>query len=127
MQIGNIATAYFTVAIAIHTFNSLVLRKRQSICVYGPTIIIGWLTSFAVGEYLRYTSEIWFSKYLSWFLAFVPLLPQMGPLYGPSALACGVRLSFPWHLFFFHLLPVSRISHSRHEHSTKYGNYERFS
>ncbi|KAE9408361.1 hypothetical protein BT96DRAFT_697144 [Gymnopus androsaceus JB14] len=86
MQIGNIATAYFTVAIAIHTFNSLVLRKRQSICVYGPTIIIGWLTSLAV--------------------AFVPLLPQMGPLYGPSALACGVRPTFPWHLFFFHLLPI---------------------
>lgn len=86
MQVGNIATAYFTVAIAIHTFNSLVLRKRQSIRVYGPTIILGWAVSLVV--------------------ALVPLIPQMGPVYGPSALACGVRPSFPWHLFFFHLLPI---------------------
>lgn len=50
MQIGNIATAYFTVAIAFHTFNSLVLKKRQSIYVYGPTIILGWTASLAVGE-----------------------------------------------------------------------------
>jgi hypothetical protein len=86
MQVGNIATAYFTVAIAIHTFNSLVLRKRQSIRVYGPTIIFGWAVSLAV--------------------AFIPLIPRMGPVYGPSGLACGVRPTFPWHLFFFHLLPI---------------------
>ncbi|KAJ3900650.1 hypothetical protein F5879DRAFT_402468 [Lentinula edodes] len=49
MQVGNIATAYFTVAIAFHTFNSLVLRKRQSIYVYGPTILLGWVVSLVLG------------------------------------------------------------------------------
>jgi hypothetical protein len=86
MQVGNIATAYFTVAIAFHTFNSLVLRKRQSFYVYGPTILIGWTFSLA--------------------LAFIPLIAQMGPVYGPSDLSCGVRTSLPGHLFYFHLLPI---------------------
>lgn len=86
MQIGNIATAYFTVAIAFHTFNSLVLRKKQSIYVYGPTIFIGWSVSLV--------------------LAFLPLIRNMGAVYGPSGLACGVRASLPRHMFFFHLLPI---------------------
>ncbi|KAJ4480069.1 hypothetical protein J3R30DRAFT_3701261 [Lentinula aciculospora] len=86
MQVGNIATAYFTVAIAFHTFNSLVLRKRQSIYVYGPTIVLGWTVSL--------------------FLGFLPLISNMGPVYGPSGLACGVRASLKMQLFFFHLFPV---------------------
>ncbi|KIK62516.1 hypothetical protein GYMLUDRAFT_72736 [Collybiopsis luxurians FD-317 M1] len=86
MQLGNVSTAYFTVAIAIHTFNSLVLRKRQSIYVYGPTILVGWTVSLVI--------------------ALLPLISKMGPVYGPSGLACGVRASLPQHLFFFHLLPI---------------------
>ncbi|KAF5392381.1 hypothetical protein D9757_001500 [Collybiopsis confluens] len=86
MQLGNVSTAYFTVAIAFHTFNSLVLRKRQSVYVYGPTILVGWTVSLA--------------------LALIPLIPSMGAVYGPSGLACGVRASLPRHMFFFHLLPI---------------------
>ncbi|KAJ3807694.1 hypothetical protein EV368DRAFT_28369, partial [Lentinula lateritia] len=86
MQVGNIATAYFTVAIAFHTFNSLVLRKRQSIYVYGPTILLGWVVSLVLG--------------------FLPLISNLGPVYGPSGLACGVRASLKMQLFFFHLLPI---------------------
>ncbi|KAJ3970390.1 hypothetical protein EV361DRAFT_916080 [Lentinula raphanica] len=86
MQVGNIGTAYFTVAIAFHTFNSLVLRKRQSFYVYGPTIVLGWAISLVLG--------------------FLPLISNMGPVYGPSGLACGVRETLKIQLFFFHLLPI---------------------
>lgn len=104
MQVGNIATAYFTVAIAFHTFNSLVLRKRQSIYVYGPTILLGWVVSLVLGEHwldLRYSIS------LHLMLGFLPLISNLGPVYGPSGLACGVRASLKMQLFFFHLLPVS--------------------
>ncbi|KAJ3930665.1 MAG: hypothetical protein NXY57DRAFT_1011057 [Lentinula lateritia] len=103
MQVGNIATAYFTVAIAFHTFNSLVLRKRQSIYVYGPTILLGWVVSLVLGEHwldLRYSIS------LHLMLGFLPLISNLGPVYGPSGLACGVRASLKMQLFFFHLLPI---------------------
>lgn len=86
MQFGNIATAYFTVAIGIHTFNSLVLRKRQSIFVLAPAIFLGW--SLAV------------------VLAILPVMIGMGNVYGVSGLSCGVKYTFPKALFFYHLLPI---------------------
>lgn len=51
MQTGNWASAYFTVAIAIHTLNSLVLKKRQSIFISLPTMIIGWTIAVIAGEH----------------------------------------------------------------------------
>lgn len=51
MQVGNWASAYFTVAIAVHTFNSLVLKRRQSILISLPSIIIGWAIAATAGEY----------------------------------------------------------------------------
>lgn len=51
MQVGNWASAYFTVVIAVHTFNSLVLKKRQSILISLPAITIGWAVAATVGEY----------------------------------------------------------------------------
>ncbi|THV02835.1 hypothetical protein K435DRAFT_716494 [Dendrothele bispora CBS 962.96] len=88
MQFGNIAGAYFTIAIAVHTFNSLVLRKRQSAFIFAPAIALGWTLA-----------------------AIVSLLPLVtsktnGPLYGVSGLSCGVRVNFPRQMFFFHLLPI---------------------
>lgn len=50
MQLGNWSTAYFTVSIAVHTFNSLVLRKRQSALVCGISISVGWITAGILGE-----------------------------------------------------------------------------
>jgi len=50
MQIGNWSTAYFTVSIAVHTFNSLVLQRRQSILVAGITISIGWISAAILGK-----------------------------------------------------------------------------
>ncbi|ESK86602.1 hypothetical protein Moror_9746 [Moniliophthora roreri MCA 2997] len=86
MQFGNVATAYFTVAIGIHTFNSLVLRKRQSVFIYAPAIFLGWS--------------------LATVIAVLPIMVNVGPIYGVSGLACGVKTTFGSSLFFLHLLPI---------------------
>ncbi|KAJ7106489.1 hypothetical protein C8R43DRAFT_906126, partial [Mycena crocata] len=86
MQIGNFAGAYFTVAIGIHTFNSLVLKRRQSVWICATTISIGWLIAAAAP--LLYKAQ------------------KLGPHYGISGLSCGIRNVYPQSLFFFHLLPI---------------------
>jgi len=91
MQFGNIASAYFTVAIGIHTFNSLVLRKRQSVFVYAPTIFIGWALALVVSV--------------------LPVMVNFGKIYGVSGLACGVKMVYGRTMFFFHLFPVGLTSH----------------
>ncbi|KAK7044221.1 hypothetical protein VNI00_007943 [Paramarasmius palmivorus] len=86
MQFGNIATAYFTVAIGVHTFNSLVLRKRQSVFFYAPAIFLGWALAVVI--------------------AILPIMVDIGPIYGVSGLACGVKQTYGSSMFFFHLLPI---------------------
>ncbi|KAL0572326.1 hypothetical protein V5O48_009648 [Marasmius crinis-equi] len=86
MQFGNIASAYFTAAIGVHTFNSLVLRKRQSVFVYAPAIFLGWALAVVV--------------------AILPIMVDMGPVYGVSGLACGVKTRYGQTMFFFHLFPI---------------------
>jgi hypothetical protein len=51
MQVGNWSSAYFTVAIAIHTLNSLVLKMRQSVFISLPTMVIGWVIAGVAGEF----------------------------------------------------------------------------
>ncbi|KAJ7723475.1 hypothetical protein B0H14DRAFT_2203184, partial [Mycena olivaceomarginata] len=85
MQVGNFAGAYFTIAIAIHTVNSLVLKKRQKTWICVLTICVGSL------------------------IAAAPLVSQTGSLghqYGISGLSCGIRSVYPRSLFFYHLLPI---------------------
>ncbi|KAG6850701.1 hypothetical protein H0H93_009859 [Arthromyces matolae] len=59
MQLGNWAIAYFTVAIAIHTFNSLVMRIRQSSIVSGIAITAGWILAVLVGTVLDEASSFY--------------------------------------------------------------------
>lgn len=54
MQVGNWSSAYFTVAIAVHAFNSLVLKKRQSILISLPTMIIGWAMAGIAGAHASF-------------------------------------------------------------------------
>ncbi|KAJ6466616.1 hypothetical protein C8R47DRAFT_1234958 [Mycena vitilis] len=88
MQVGNFAGAYFTIAIGIHTFNSLVLKRRQSVWICATTIAVGWIAAGA--------------------LAAAPLYKTLalGPRYGISGLSCGIRSVYPQSMFFFHLLPI---------------------
>ncbi|KAJ7454775.1 hypothetical protein FB451DRAFT_1279324 [Mycena latifolia] len=89
MQVGNFAGAYFTMAIGIHTFNSLVLARRQSPWICAITISVGWIVSCS--------------------FAAAPLLYKpgtFGPRYGISGLSCGIKVVYPKSMFFFHLLPI---------------------
>lgn len=49
MQVGDFAGAYFTTIIAIHTFNSLVIRKRSPIWLTGSVVALGWLAAILMG------------------------------------------------------------------------------
>lgn len=106
MQIGNVAAAYFTAAIPIHTFSSLVLLKRQSTLLCTFMILVGWLTAVLVGA-SRFPTEHEFF-HISFSPATAPLIgaQPLGPLYGISTLSCGIRGVYPLQQFFFHLLPV---------------------
>ncbi|KAF9532593.1 hypothetical protein CPB83DRAFT_759343, partial [Crepidotus variabilis] len=88
MTIGNIAGGYFTIAIAVHTFGSLVLQKRQSAIICRSTIAFGWILSLVMA-----TGPLAIRK------------PQ-GSIYGPDGLICDIMTIFPKEQFFFHLLPI---------------------
>jgi hypothetical protein len=50
MGIGDAGAAYFTATIAVHTFNSLVLRYKQPVWVIAATVGLGWTAALATGE-----------------------------------------------------------------------------
>jgi hypothetical protein len=106
MQIGNFSSAYFTTAIAVHTFNSLVLRRRQSVIICRSTIIIGWVWASLVG---RLDSCITTRDDSDDISAGAPFLIKRsdGFVYGADGLTCGIRPVYPRSQFLFHLLPVS--------------------
>ncbi|TRM64776.1 hypothetical protein BD626DRAFT_567651 [Schizophyllum amplum] len=88
MQLGNCATAYFTVALAFHSFASLGMRMRQSSAIGAITISVGW-----VGSVLLVTLPT--------------LTPRRdGPIYGIMGLSCAVRSVYPTQQFEFHILPI---------------------
>ncbi|KAG6817166.1 hypothetical protein H0H87_012127 [Tephrocybe sp. NHM501043] len=89
MQLGNWAIAYFTVAIAVHTFNSLVLKIRQSVIVSAIAIFVGWASAAL--------------------LAAGPFIDSTG--YGVSGISCGIRPTNPKAQFFYHLFPAVLGSH----------------
>jgi hypothetical protein len=91
MSMGNISGAYFTVALSVHTFNSLVLQFRQSGCVGFLIIGCGWVLALV--------------------LALIPLSPALASkspaMYGPGEVSCGIQSMYSQILFYHHLLPVS--------------------
>lgn len=109
MQVGNFATGYFTIAIAVHTFNCLVLKMRQSVIICRTTIIAGWVFSFLVGASLVVTPTHYLLTIYISCLALGPFFvqPAEGFIYGAAGLMCSVRAEFPKALFIFHILPVS--------------------
>lgn len=90
MQFGTFSTAFFTVSIAVHTFKTLVLRKRQSKLIAWITITIGWVYSGLLVA-LPFTYRKAF---------------KFGAVYGPDYLSCGVRSIYLKTQFSFHLLPI---------------------
>ena len=49
-QIGDTGGAYFTGTIAIHTFNTLVLRNKVPGWICLSTTVFGWLVAVLMGE-----------------------------------------------------------------------------
>lgn len=88
-QIGTFATSYFTVCIAIHGFNSLVLRKRFPVWASVIYTLLGWASSIITG-------------------LVVPMLnrPGSGLVYGDNGYACSITREYPLLEFVFQLLPI---------------------
>jgi hypothetical protein len=86
MQFGNISNGYFTAAIAVHSFNSLVLKRRQSAIMCALYITFGWLGAAAI--------------------SIAPQLTLNPQPYGISWLSCAVKQDQPFLAFMLHLLPV---------------------
>jgi len=95
MQIGNWGTAFFTVSIAVHTFNSLVLKRRQS--AWSPMIVmgIGW-TLAIIAAFIPFWTEKGFGQVYGAF----------GASTRSFGVVCGVRRVYPRTLFFLHLFPI---------------------
>ncbi|KAG6861350.1 hypothetical protein C0995_001083 [Termitomyces sp. Mi166 len=74
---GNWANSYFTVAMAVHTFNSLVMQPRLLTPI-----------GTAVGPFINL-------QHL-----------RSDPIYGVSNLSCGIRDMHPKAQFFYHLFPI---------------------
>lgn len=106
MQFGNFSSAYFTTAIAVHTFNSLVMKRRQSVIICRSTITIGWVWAGLTGRFYSFIITKDDSDDISASAPFLIHGPE-GYVYGADGLACAVRPVYPKSQFFFHLLPVS--------------------
>ncbi|OCH84810.1 hypothetical protein OBBRIDRAFT_785696 [Obba rivulosa] len=88
-QISGVANAYFTAAVAIHTFNSLVLRKRLPTWFCGAAVAFGWICSTAAGG--------------------VPLAVFNGssdPIYSSNGLSCGFSPEYPVLQTVLQLVPI---------------------
>jgi len=77
-QIGEFATAYFIVAMGVHTFITLVLRSNHAPWFVISTIVLGWLAALLIGAVPT-------SVYS----------PTAGPVYGFVTLDCDITRAYP--------------------------------
>ncbi|KAG2756619.1 hypothetical protein P692DRAFT_20868286 [Suillus brevipes Sb2] len=88
VQIGNWSTCFFSVAIGIHTCNSLVFRLYQISYLSIVVIAFGWIMSLVI--------------------ALAPV-SQAG-VYGPVTVSCGVTAAYPSKTFGLEAFPVILVS-----------------
>ncbi|KAL7279343.1 hypothetical protein ACG7TL_007184 [Trametes sanguinea] len=89
MQIGDTGGAYFTGAIAVHTFNTLVLRNKLPGWICLAASIFGWLVAVLLAA-----MPTWIRN------------PTLGPIYGINGLSCGIAQSWSILNTLLHLLPI---------------------
>ncbi|KAI9066349.1 hypothetical protein FKP32DRAFT_1610214 [Trametes sanguinea] len=89
MQIGDTGGAYFTGAIAVHTFNTLVLRNKMPGWACLAASIWGWLVAVLLAA-----TPTWIRN------------PTLGPIYGINGLSCGIAQSWSILNTLLHLLPI---------------------
>ena len=58
-QVADVATAYFTGAIAVHTFNSLVLHRRLPYWFCGLAVTFGWTAAILLGLLLSHKKYLY--------------------------------------------------------------------
>jgi len=58
MQFGSWTTCFFSVAIGIHTCNSLVFRLSQTNWLSVVVIAFGWIASLLIGKWRYYSNEV---------------------------------------------------------------------
>ncbi|TCD64902.1 hypothetical protein EIP91_003438 [Steccherinum ochraceum] len=85
IQIGDLATAYFTAAIAVHTFCTLALKNRLPYYCAWIAIALGWSLTGVSG-----------------------IIPSVLPnhIFGTDGAMCGIALHFPAVQLLVHLVPV---------------------
>ncbi|TDL25594.1 hypothetical protein BD410DRAFT_600712 [Rickenella mellea] len=89
IQIGDFAGAYFTSAMSIHTFITLVLKKRSPIWVTSIFIAIGWISSIFMGTLIQAVSH-----------------PGQNPHLGNAGLWCWIDSEYPLARFLLHCFPI---------------------
>ncbi|KAI0648922.1 hypothetical protein C8Q79DRAFT_482415 [Trametes meyenii] len=89
MQIGDTGGAFFTGAIAVHTFNTLVLRNKLPGWTCLAASIMGWLVAI-----LMAATPTWIRN------------PSLGPIYGINSLSCGFSRNWSILNAVLHLLPI---------------------
>ncbi|KAI0090251.1 hypothetical protein BDY19DRAFT_1047449 [Irpex rosettiformis] len=87
-QIADVAGAYFTGAIAVHTFTSLVLKYRLPLWVVSGLVLGGWAIAII--------------------LAIFPIGTQtrLGPFYTVNGLTCDISPQYPLFETVIHLVPI---------------------
>ncbi len=109
MQIGDTGGAYFTGAIAIHTFNTLVLRNKLPGWTCLAASIWGWLVAVLLGQSARLPQPL-HAAHESTVTAATPTWINnsvLGPIYGINGLSCGIAIRWSLLNMVLHLLPVS--------------------
>ncbi|EJF64498.1 hypothetical protein DICSQDRAFT_79975 [Dichomitus squalens LYAD-421 SS1] len=88
-QIGDTGGAYFTGTIAIHTFNTLVLRNKVPVWMCLATTVFGWLVAVLLAA-----TPSWIRP------------SRFGPVYGFNDLSCGLSIGHPSLAVVLHILPL---------------------
>ncbi|PCH42672.1 hypothetical protein WOLCODRAFT_163960 [Wolfiporia cocos MD-104 SS10] len=88
-EIGDTAGGYFTAAIAIHAFSSLICHHRLPAWFCGFAVACGWVISVAIGLFPLAISNV-----------------HSGPIYGFDGLSCGISLSYNSAQVMLRLIPV---------------------
>lgn len=106
-QVGDTATAYFTAAIAVHTFSTLALRTRSPVWFCAAAICFGWVATIAGGEPSQWV--LWKSANINSSSALIPsnVALKSGPLYSTDGSTCGISLAYPAVQAALHVVPVS--------------------
>ncbi|GJE96214.1 hypothetical protein PsYK624_124080 [Phanerochaete sordida] len=87
-QVADVATAYFTGAIAVHTFNTLVLHRRLPAWFGGLVVAFGWIASIVMATVPAHFET------------------KFGPFYTIDGALCGIGPDYVTWQTYIHLLPI---------------------